>query len=52
MVGWQRGDGWDAAPAPVLLAVAISAVLVDRVPRKRARRWLEDPPYAVVDATA
>lgn len=51
-VGWHRGDGWDAAPAPVLLAVAVGAVVVDLVSRQRARRWLDDPPVAVerVDA--
>lgn len=49
VVRWQRGDGWDAAPAPFLLAVAIGGVVVDRVSRRRARRWIDDPPYAVVD---
>ncbi len=49
VVGWQRGDGWDAAPVPVLLAVAVGTLVVDRVSRQRARRWLDDPPYAVVD---
>ncbi|SDF82432.1 hypothetical protein SAMN05660662_3515 [Blastococcus aurantiacus] len=46
LVGWQREDGWDAAPAPALLAVAVGAVVVDRISRQRARRWLDDPPYA------
>ena len=50
VVGRQRGDAWDAAPAPALLVVAIGAVVVDRVSRQRARRWLDDPPFAVVDA--
>ncbi len=50
LVGWQRGDGWDAAPAPALLVVAVGAVVVDRVSRQSARRWIEDPPYAVVGA--
>ena len=50
VVGRQRGDGWDAAPAVLLLAVAIGTVVVDRISRQRARRWLDDPPYAVVDA--
>ena len=49
VVGWQRGDGWDAAPVPVLLAVAVGTLVVDRVSRQRARRWIDDPPYAVVD---
>lgn len=52
LVGWERGDGWDAAPAPALLVVAVGAVVVDRVSRRRARRWIDDPPYAVVDAPA
>jgi hypothetical protein len=47
-VGWQRGDGWDVAPAPVLVAVAVGAVLVDRASRRRARRWIEDPPHVHV----
>ena len=46
MVGRQRGDVWDAAPAVVLLAVAVGTLVVDRISRKRARRWLEVPPYA------
>ena len=46
VVGGQRDDGWDAAPAPVLLAVAIGVLVVDRMSRQRARRWLGDPPYA------
>jgi hypothetical protein len=50
LVGWQRADGWDAAPATALLAVAIGVVAVDRISRERARRWLDDPPYAVVAA--
>ena len=54
VVGWQRGDGWDAAPAVVLVAVAVGAVVVDGIARERARRWLDDPPYVVqsVDASA
>ena len=54
VVGWQRGDGWDAAPAVVLVAVAVGAVVVDRISRRRARRWIDDPPYVVqsVDASA
>ena len=46
MVGWQRDDGWDAAPALPLLVVAVGAVVVDRRSRQRARRWVSDPPYA------
>lgn len=46
--GWLRDDGWDAAPAPFALAVALGVVVVDRVTRTRARRWLDDPAYAVV----
>ena len=45
VVGWQRDDGWDAAPAVVLLAVALGAVVVDRVTRRRGRRWIDDPPF-------
>lgn len=48
--GWQREDGWDAAPAPVALAVAVGTLVVDRVSRQRARRWIDDPPYVVTDA--
>jgi len=50
VVGWQRDDGWDAAPAVVLLPVAVGAVVMDRVSRRRARHWVDDPPYAEVDA--
>ena len=50
VVGWQRGDGWDAAPVPVLLAGAVGTLVVDRVSRQRARRWIDDPPYVVIDA--
>lgn len=46
VVGRQRGDIWDAAPAVALLAVAAGALVVDRISRKRARRWLDAPPYA------
>ncbi|MBJ7451089.1 MAG: hypothetical protein JHC71_03270 [Blastococcus sp.] len=52
VVGQHRGDVWDAAPAVALLAVAVGALVVDRISRNRARRWLDAPPYAVVDATA
>ncbi|RBY79087.1 hypothetical protein DQ239_05310 [Blastococcus sp. TF02-09] len=50
VVGRQRGDGWDAAPAAVLLIVAVGVLVVDRAARRRARRWIDDPPYAEVDA--
>ena len=52
VVGRQRGDVWDAAPAVALLALAVGALVVDRLSRKRARRWLDAPPYAAVDAVA
>lgn len=52
LVGQQREDIWDAAPAVALLAVAVGALVVDRISRQRARRWLDAPPYAVVDASA
>lgn len=50
VVGRQRGDVWDAAPAVVLLAVAVGALAVARVSRTRARRWLDAPPYAEIHA--
>ena len=46
LAGVRRDDGWDAAPALPLLVVAAGAVAVDRLSRQRARRWVEDPPYA------
>ena len=52
VVGWQREDGWDAAPAGALLAVAGGTLVVDHVSRRRARRWIDDPPYAVVDTAS
>lgn len=52
LVGWQRGDGWDGAPAGALFAVAVGAVVVQRVSRQRARRWIDDPPYAALPSDA
>jgi hypothetical protein len=52
VVGRHRDDIWDAAPAPVLLAVAVAALVVDRISRDRARRWLDAPPSGVQPADA